>query len=64
MKIYEGDKLLVISDQDEVESISAYRKAVEMSDATWFNLDNCLVSLLQLVTQPAITGKTIGAIKV
>lgn len=63
-KIYEGDKLLVISDQDEVESISAFiGRRLEMNDATWFNLDNRLVSHRVLVTQPEITGKTIEQLK-
>lgn len=63
-KIYEGDKLLVISEQDEVETIAAFvGRRLEMSDATWFKLDNTLVSHRVLVTHPNITGKSIEQLK-
>lgn len=62
--IKEGDKLLVISEQDEVEMICAFiGKRIEMTDATWFKLDNKLISKRCLVTQPDINGKSIEELK-
>lgn len=59
-----GDKLLVIAEQNEVETISAFiGRRIEMTDAAWFNLDHKLVSRRCLVTQQDINGKSIEELK-
>lgn len=62
--INKGDKLLVITEQNEVETICTFiGKQIEMPDTTWFRLDNKLVSKRCLVTQQEVNGKSIEELK-
>ena len=62
--VNEGDKVLVISEQNEVETMCAFiGHKIDMSDTQWFKLDHRLVSRRCLVTQGAVNGKSIEELK-
>lgn len=62
--INEGDKLLIIAEQSEVETICAFiGHRIEMTDALWGKLDHRLISRRCLVTQGGINGKSIEELK-
>lgn len=62
--IREGDKVLVISEQNEVETICAFiGHKIEMADTQWFKLDHRLISRRCLVTQGSVNGKSIEELK-
>ena len=62
--VNEGDKVLVISEQNEVETMCAFiGHKIDMSDTQWFKLDHRLVSRRCLVTQGAMNGKSIEELK-
>lgn len=62
--VNEGDKVLVISEQNEVETMCAFiGHKIDMSDTQWFKLDHRLVSRRYLVTQGAVNGKSIEELK-
>ena len=62
--IREGDKVLVISEQNEVETICVFiGHKIEMDDTQWFKLDHRLISRRCLVTQGSVNGKSIEELK-
>lgn len=62
--ITEGDKLLIIAEQTDVDIICALiGHRIEMSDALWGKLDHRLISRRCLVTQGSINGKSIEELK-
>ncbi|RRC97448.1 putative transporter [Prevotella sp. OH937_COT-195] len=62
--IKEGDKVLVISEQNDVETICAFiGHKIEMADTQWFKLDHRLISRRCLVTQGDVNGKSIEELK-
>lgn len=62
--ITEGDKLLIIAEQTDVDIICALiGHKIEMSDALWGKLDHRLISRRCLVTQGSINGKSIEELK-
>ncbi|MDR0185500.1 putative transporter [Prevotella brunnea] len=62
--INEGDKLLAVTEQGEVETICAFLgHKIEMADSQWRKLDSRLVSKRCLVTQGSINGKSIEELK-
>ena len=62
--IREGDKVLVISEHNEVETICVFiGHKIEMDDTQWFKLDHRLISRRCLVTQGSVNGKSIEELK-
>lgn len=62
--ITEGDRLLVIAEQNEMETICVFiGHRIEMTDALWGKLDHRLISRKCLVTKGRINGKSIEELK-
>ena len=60
----EGDVALVVSNLQNIDSISALLGGkIEMDQKDWSKLDNELVSRRIIITKPEINGKTIGSLK-
>ncbi len=60
----EGDLVLVVSNLQNIESISALLGSkIEMGQVEWSKLDSQLVSRRIVITKSEINGKTIGALK-
>ena len=60
----EGDLVLVVSNLQNIESISALLGSkIEMDQVEWSKLDSQLVSRRIVITKSEINGKTIGALK-
>lgn len=63
-RIYEGDRVLAVSKESDIEVISAFiGPQVEMNDAEWTSLDSRLVSHRCLVSQADVVGKSISQLK-
>ena len=62
--LYEDDIVLVVSNLQNIDSISALLGSrVEMDQSEWSELDDELVSRRIIITKPEINGKTIGNLK-
>lgn len=62
--IQQGDKLLIIAEQNEEETICAFiGTKIEMDDSAWFKLDSKYVSRRCLVTRPEVAGKSIEQLR-
>ncbi len=60
----EGDVVLVVSNLQNIDSISALLGSkIEMDQNEWAKLDNELVSRRIIITKPEINGKTLGNLK-
>ncbi len=63
--LYEGDKILVISESQIRRSITAFTgEELNMSFDSWLKMDNELAMKKIVITQPSINGKTLGELKV
>ncbi len=64
-KLFEGDKLLVISVESNMEPIiTFFGEAIEMSSDDWAEMDSLLATRKIVVTKHKISGKTLGELKV
>ncbi len=64
-KLYEGDRILVISVESNKESIAAFfGEQVEVSVEEWKDMDSQLSARKIVVTKHKINGKTLGELKV
>ncbi len=64
-KIEEDDKLLIIADEQNKESISAFfGESIVMFLAEWKKLDSQLISKKIIVTKEAVNGKTLAQLKI
>ena len=64
-KLFEGDKLLVISVESNKDSIiTFFGELVEMSEEEWSEMDSLLATRKIIVTKHKINGKTLGELKV
>lgn len=64
-KLYEGDKLLVISVESSKESIVAFfGEMLDMSSDEWTDMDSLMATRKIVVTKHKINGKTLGELKV
>lgn len=62
--LYEDDIVLVVSNLQNIDSISALLGSrVDMDQSDWTELDDELVSRRIIITKPEINGKTIGNLK-
>ena len=62
--LYEGDIVLVVSNLQNIDSISALLGSkVEMKQSEWSKLDAELVSRRIIITKPGINGRSIGELK-
>lgn len=60
----EGDKVLVVSNLESIDSIAAMMgNIIEMDHKEWTKLDAQLISRRIIITKPEINGKTIGNLK-
>lgn len=60
----EGDKMLIICAQDDVEAIEMMLgHQIDMQHSDWLNLDQQFISRRIIITQPHINGKTIGELR-
>jgi putative transport protein len=64
-KLYEGDRLLVISVESSKESIVAFfGEVLDMSSDEWTDMDSLMATRKIVVTKHKINGKTLGELKV
>ena len=64
-KLFQGDKILVISVESNREAIEAFFGVeVEMSDEQWSEMEGMLATQKIVVTKHKINGKTLGELKV
>ena len=64
-KLFEGDKLLVISVESNMEPIiTFFGEAIEMSADEWSEMDSLMATRKIVVTKHKINGKTLGELKV
>lgn len=64
-KLFEGDKLLVISVESNMEPIiTFFGEAIEMSADEWAEMDSHMATRKIIVTKHKINGKTLGELKV
>ena len=64
-RLYEGDKLLVISVESSKESIVAFfGEMLDMSSDEWTDMDSLMATRKIVVTKHKINGKTLGELKV
>ncbi|MBQ7773187.1 MAG: putative transporter [Bacteroidales bacterium] len=64
-KLYEGDRILVISVESNMDSIVAFfGEQVEVSVEEWKDMDSQLSARKIIVTKHKINGKTLGELKV
>ena len=62
--LHEGDKVLVVSNLQNIETIAALLgNIIEMDQKEWSKLDAQLVSRRIIITKPEINGKTISNLK-
>ncbi|MBQ5893651.1 MAG: putative transporter, partial [Rikenellaceae bacterium] len=60
----EGDKMLIICANDDVEAIEMMLgHRIDMQHSDWINLDQQFISRRIIITQPHINGKTIGELR-
>ena len=60
----EGDKMLIICANDDVEAIEMMLgHRIDMQHSDWINLDQQFISRRIIITQPHIHGKTIGELR-
>ena len=64
-KLFQGDKILVISVDSNRESIDTFFGVeVEMSDEQWSEMESMMATQKIIVTKHKINGKTLGELKV
>ncbi len=64
-KIKVGDKLLIITDEQNRESVTAFMgEALDMDSQAWKELDTQLVSRKIIITKEHVSGKTLEQLKV
>ena len=64
-KLFQGDKILVISVESNREAIETFFGVeVEMSDEQWSEMESMLATQKIIVTKHKINGKTLGELKV
>lgn len=64
-KLYEGDRLLVISVETSKDAVIAFfGDSLEMSSQEWAEMDSRLATKRIIVTKPKVNGKTLGELKV
>lgn len=62
--LYEGDKVLVVSNLENIDSISTMLgRVIDMNKKKWTQLDAELISRRIIITKPDVNGKTIGNLK-
>ncbi len=63
-QLSEGDKMLIICANDDVEAIEMMLgHRIDMQHSDWINLDQQFISRRIIITQPHINGKTIGELR-
>lgn len=63
--LQEGDKILIISEAQNKESIVAFvGEELNMSFDTWLKMDTELAMKKIIITKPAVSGKTLGELKI
>ena len=64
-KIMDGDKLLIITDDQNKDSIVAFvGETLDMDSKQWHELDQQLVSRKIVITKEKVSGKTLGQLNV
>ena len=64
-KLYEGDRLLVISVETNKESVATFfGDSLDISSQEWAEMDSRMATRNVIVTKPKVNGKTLGELKV
>ena len=64
-KLYEGDRLLVISVETNKESVATFfGDSLDISSQEWAEMDSRMATRKIIVTKPKVNGKTLGELKV